>query len=336
MSSAHAPSVPAAAPASCPASSSTKSSTCSCPLLTWKNPVETGKVLASIVVVLVVLKTVNVIPVFFYTLAGSLALSAVVEYVSVLVTGTGIVSKYRPTKATFGPCFKENVLPQLASAVNLGEHIVQVTVFSVDPVATLKTAGVAYILYKVTSWFSIFTIVATSVALAFSVPYIYSTYQKEIDSAVTEYSSLAQDKADEYYKLAHKKAAPYANQFVEKTGPVGSFVKAKFPTRTAGSTVNSSKYPAAASSASATSTTTSATTTGASKFPDVPESQLKSTTAVNTTAPLTEPKVAINTTAPLSEPLIPASNSTEVPLAEPKIVDPEHKSKADLPQPTEY
>lgn len=106
-----------------------------------------------------------------------------------------------------------------------------------------------------------------AVVVAFTAPAVYQKNKKEIDAAVAQYSKLAKDKSSEYAKLAHEKAAPHIDTLVKKTGPVGSFISSKIPTRTAGSTVGSDKSTSFAGIPEST-----ATTSGASKFPDVPAS----------------------------------------------------------------
>lgn len=142
----------------------------------------------------------------------------------------------------------------------------QKIIFAHDIEATLKAAGLSYVLYKVTSWLSLYALIATSVVLAFTVPAVYFQNKKQIDAAAAHYSKLAKEKTSEYADLAHKQAAPHIETLIKKTGPVGSFISSKIPTRTAGSTVGSD-HSASFKDIPETST---AHTTGASKFPEVP------------------------------------------------------------------
>lgn len=119
----------------------------------------------------------------------------------------------------------------------------QKLIYSANISNTLKAAGYSYVVYKLTTWFSIWTLVFTSVLVAFTVPPIYLKYQTEIDDAVVTYCKVAQDKAAEYQKIASEKATPYLKQAEIKLGPVGSFISSKLPVRTAGSTVGEEKAP---------------------------------------------------------------------------------------------
>lgn len=87
---------------------------------------------------------------------------------------------------------------------------------------------------------------------------------------------MAKDKTAEYTKLAQDKAAPHVQTLVEKSGPVGAFVKSKLPTRTAGSTVGDDRSATFGNEAdSGDSEQCAAKTTGASKFPEVPTGSIK-------------------------------------------------------------
>lgn len=214
-----------------------QSSTCA--LLTWQDPVATGKVFGTILAGLVLVK-INVASIAFHALYIALLISAGAEYVGKLLTGQGFVTKYlggRPKSHVL--TFRKLVLPAVGDAAGAAEAHIHKVLFAQDIEATLKAAGVSYILYKLTSWFSVYSLVFVSVLLAFSFPPFYQANKKEIDAAVAQYTKLAKEKTSEYSALAHKKAAPHIDTFVKKTGPVGSYLQSKFPTRTAGSTVNS-------------------------------------------------------------------------------------------------
>lgn len=216
------------------------------------------------------------------------------EYAGKLVTGQGLVTKYKPSSKAFASKFNEQVLPTVADFNTKLEARINNIVFAHDIEATLKAAGLSYILYKLTSWFSLYTLLLTSVILTFTVPAGYQANKKEIDAAVHKYSACARARATNLTKQAQTAAAPHLDNLAKKTGPVGDFIAARIPTRTAGSTVGSSPsgYDGASTSSTAYEHTirdtphattvptvgagafrddaTSATTTGLSQFPDVP------------------------------------------------------------------
>lgn len=160
-------------------------------------------------------------------------------------------------------------MPHVAQFNEKFEQEIQKILYSHDIEATLKGAGISYILYKITSLFSLYTLITIAVVLAFTVPAVYVRNKKEIDAAVAEYTKLAKEKTSEYTKLAQEKAAPQIEALAKKTGPVGNLIKNYLPTRTAGTTVGNDR-------AASYDGQTTASTTGASKFPDVPSSKLSS------------------------------------------------------------
>lgn len=233
-----------------------------CALLTWKDPVATGKVLAVILAALLSVK-INIFNHLFHLAYVGLLVSAAAEYSGRILTGHGFVTKYLGKPKSHSRTFRDSVLPVLADAAEALESHVYRVGFAQDLESTLKAAGISYIMYKLTSWFSLYSLVFAAVLLAFSGPYIYTNNQKEIDAAVAQYTKCAKAKTTELTACAKSKMGPHLDALAKKTGPVGSFIQSKFPTRTAGSTVGPNTTPA---------TPSTATTTGASKFPDVPSS----------------------------------------------------------------
>jgi hypothetical protein len=242
-------------------------------LISWKDPVKTGKIFGVIVVALAALKKGNPINWFFHVAFLALLAAGIVEYASKLVTGQGLVSKYRPPQSkSCAKTFNEKVLPTLGDVATKLEDKLHRIIYAQDTECTLKAAGLSYIIYKITSWFSIFTLIATAVVLVFTVPAVYSRNKKEIDAIVAEYTKLIKQKTCELTKDARKAAGPHVKNILEKAGTVGALVKSKFPTRTAGSTVgetSGSKFGTEADKPSAT-------TTGSSQFPNVSKSEVKS------------------------------------------------------------
>lgn len=217
----------------------------------------------------------------FLFLCTNIIVAAVAEYSGKLVTGQGFVSKYVPVrKESCAACFNKNVLPAVEKFTVCAESRVKSIIYGENLECTLKAAGLCYINYKLTSWFSIFTLLVIAVVAVFTVPTIYLGNRKEIDAAIQEHTKVLRAKTCELTKQAQKTIEPYINLLIEKSGPVGNFVKTQFPkTRTAGSTVGdskSTKYNISSDSSVGpkVAVPTSAKTTGASQFPNVPSSTL--------------------------------------------------------------
>lgn len=262
------------------------------PLLTWKDPVKTGKVFGAIVAALILLKSVNLLNLYFHVVSLTLITSAVAEYAGKLLTGTGLVTRFRPAYSQIVSTKGAKLLQSIGQHLPQFEIIVQKVVYSANIEETLKVGVLFYILFKITSWVSIYTLIVTGTLLGFSVPAVYESYQKEIDAAIKEYSAVACEKASEYSKVAQEKAAPYIKQVDEKLGPVSKFIKQKYQVRTGGSTV--AQHPFESTQASTTSATTSGANASPSndfsfsgpaasttEFPSVPDTKPEATTPQN-------------------------------------------------------
>ena len=242
-------------------------------LLTWRDPAATGKVFGAIISALILTK-VNVFNHLFHLAYLALLAAAAAEYAGRVLTGEGFVKKYAGTPKLRIDTFRNSVLPVVGDAAEALETEVHRVVYAQNIEATLKAAGSSYILYKLTSWFSLYTLIFATVLLAFSVPYVYQSNKKEVDAAVAQYTKLAKDKSSEYTALAQDKVAPHLDAFAKKTGPVGSFIQSKLPTRTAGTTVGShaysSDYKPNSGATPVSEEPSVGVTTGATKFPEVP------------------------------------------------------------------
>ncbi|OWB54065.1 hypothetical protein B5S27_g5692 [[Candida] boidinii] len=267
-----------------------------CSLLTWKDPIISGRIFGALIGSLLFIKFFNIFTVFFYTSAVALAVSAIAEYTGKVATGTGFITRFRPATVECLGKSVDTYAAHIVTVLKKFETEFQNLIYSANISNTLKAAGYSYILYKLTTWFSIWTLVFTSVLVAFTVPPIYLKYQTEIDDAVVTYCKVAQDKAAEYQKIASEKATPYLKQAEIKLGPVGSFISSKLPVRTAGSTVGEEKAPLVPK----TSATETPVEVEASKLdlPSVPKTKLdldeQITEAVSTSSePVIEKKAEL-------------------------------------------
>lgn len=293
-----APTHPATAPVGHPSTSAAPSgSTCShqdCEvfqLITWQDPVKTGKVFGAVVLALIALKKGNPLNWFFHVAYIGFILVAIAEYAGKIITGQGLVLKYKPAShKSLSPRLKNEVLPAVADAFAKFEDKFLRVAYGQDFECTLRAAGMSFLLYKITSWFSLYTLVTFAVLVIFTVPAIYVRNKKEIDAAVSHYTKVIKEKTGEATKDIRKQLQPHIDNLAKKSGPVGNFFQQKFPTRTAGSTVGASQStsygtgadahtasaPAHAASSGVSTHATSAAHSGASQFPNVPQTNLGS------------------------------------------------------------
>lgn len=252
-----------------------------CQFFGWQYPLYTGKYLAFIVSVLLAVK-VNFATYFFNVAYLALLAAAAAEYSGQLLAGQGFVTKYLGAPQSHAKCFRESVLPAVADTFECMEKRITDIVYVTDLEKTLKAAGVAYILHKITAFVSVYAMIWAGVVFMFSFPPFYQTYQDEIDAAVAKYTNCAKAQIQAKAACAKSKLCPLVSQLLEKTGPVGAFIQSKFPTRTAGSTVGESPVDKTAEPATGF-------TSGASKFPEVAATEVPaSVTEVEEKAPLAE------------------------------------------------
>ncbi|KAH3677636.1 hypothetical protein WICMUC_001739 [Wickerhamomyces mucosus] len=247
------------------------------PLLTWKDPQLTAKVFGSIFSSLIVLKYVNLLNLFFRLASIVLFISAVAEYAGKLVTGTGFITKFRPayTKdfSSQTSQYLNKVIEKLPSVEENGQKLL----YSFNIENTLKASGILYVLFKITSWVSVYNLVLLSTISAFTLPLVYETYQTEINQAVSQGYEVGKAKAEELTKVGYEKAEPILKQLDEKLGPVSKFVKQKYQVRTASSTVSEGQSTGFTSGSSVSESipvntkVSSAETELKSSFPEVPK-----------------------------------------------------------------
>ncbi|KAI5955052.1 hypothetical protein KGF54_001613 [Candida jiufengensis] len=212
-------------------------------LLTWKDPIYTGKIFGSIIFGLIIFKTINWVNIIFHLSYILLLITAAAEYSGKLITGKGFVTNYkqRSPDSSIAKKFNNEILPIIGSLNIEIETQLKKIFYASDIETTLKASGISYILYKLTSYVSLFNLFVASIILVFTIPFVYTHHKKEIDAAVTKYTNVAKSQISELTTKAHKAAGPRFDEFIKKLGPVGEFVQSKIPTRTAGSTVGTSK-----------------------------------------------------------------------------------------------
>lgn len=226
---------------------------------------------------------INVATYFFNFVYLALLAAAAAEYSGQLLSGQGFVTKYLGDPQCYSKYVKDTLLPAIGNTFDCFEKKTIDIVYVKDLEKTLKAAGVAYILHKITAYFSVYALVWVGVIFMFSVPPFYQAHQGEIDATFARFKTCAAAQAKQLATCAKCKLGPWLDQVIEKTGPVGNFIQSKFPTRTAGSTVCGARADKTAAEPS------SGISSGASKFPDTPVTELKSAVKeVNEDAPIAE------------------------------------------------
>ncbi|GCE98288.1 hypothetical protein ZYGM_004220 [Zygosaccharomyces mellis] len=236
-------------------------------LLLWKNPIETGKYFGLSLLVLLILKKVNLITFFLRVLYTVIFTTGAIEFVSKVVLGQGIVSKYglKQCPNVVG-CLRPRI-EDLLKHLPAYQARLRTLVFAEEPKQNLKAGVVLYFLHKFFSWFSVWTIVFLGVISAFTLPLIYYTHQEEIDSAVNEGLKIARAKSAELSKIVSEKSQPYLEKLDSNLGPVSKFIKTQY----------ANAYRAGSGAQTTSSAAPQASTAGlASKVPLEPGSESQS------------------------------------------------------------
>ncbi|CAL9731295.1 hypothetical protein MOUN0_L05534 [Monosporozyma unispora] len=193
---------------------------CNCDLLLWKNPIETGKYFFGSILTLLILKKVNLITFFlklFYTIFLT---TGTIEFLSKAFLGQGLITKYGikecpNTVAIIKPYFDE-----FLKNLPVKQAKFRMLVFAQVPKNTFKAALIAFALHKLFSWFSVWTILFVSVLAMFTLPIVYVTYQKEIDSMLNCACTTIKTKSNQICNQICNKVEPT----IKKIGPLNTLL----------------------------------------------------------------------------------------------------------------
>ncbi|AMD20990.1 HEL291Cp [Eremothecium sinecaudum] len=240
----------------------------SCDLLLWKNPLETGKVFGGLVVALLILKKVNLVTFFLRVLYTTLFASSTIEFVSKVVLGQGLVTKYGVKECPNLPGMLRPKMEEFLKQLPYYQSQMRQLLFAASPQHSFKAAGVLYILHKLISTVRLWPLLMIGVVSTFSLPLVYKTYQREIDSAVEHGVKTAKTKSAEFQQIASEKASPYVKQVEEKLGPISQYLSPKSP-----SSSNAASAVPLSTASSRVSEPSYGSASGSS-FPKVPSAEL--------------------------------------------------------------
>lgn len=256
-----------------------KCSNCNCDLLLWKNPVKTGKVFFGAILALLVLKKVNLITFFLRVFYTIFLTTGSIEFLSKAFLGQGLVTKYGINDCPNTVGLIKPYFDAFLKNLPVKQAKMRMLVMAQVPKNTFKAAFVTYLLHKLFSWFSVWTLLFVGVLATFTLPVVYTTYQKEIDETVGSACNTIKHKSNQTCNQVCEKIEPH----VKNIGPLNAIVQncCKQSNATAAATT-----PAAGISAESTTTklaadvpiTTSTSSTTGIDLPNVPETKLEPTT----------------------------------------------------------
>lgn len=251
-------------------SSSTKKCQCECDILLWKNPVETGKYFFGSIIALLILKKVNLITFLLRVFYTIFLTTGTLEFLTKIILGQGIVTKYGIKECPNTVGLIKPYIDEFLKQLPVKQAKMRMLVFAYVPKNTFKAAGIAYCLHKFFSWFSVWTILFVADLLAFTLPIVYQTYQKEIDAQLECACKTIKKESEKYSQLACDKIKPH----LEKLG-LAKYLQSTTTTSSAAPNSTTAKL-----AAEVPIETTSATTTSAD-LPSVPSHGPSSTKEFN-------------------------------------------------------
>lgn len=198
-----------------------------CDLLLWKNPLETGKVFGGLLVSLLILKKVNLVTFFLRVIYTTLFAASVIEFVSKRMLGQGLVTRYGVKECPNISGILRPKIEEFFRQFPVYQLQIKKLLFASSPKHSFKTASLFYILHKLVSVISLWTLMLLSVIATFSLPVIYMAYRKEIDTSINEGVSIVKMKSCEYQTIAKEKAAPYLDQLHGRFGPLCEYFSPK-------------------------------------------------------------------------------------------------------------
>ncbi|ANB12195.1 Rtn1p [Sugiyamaella lignohabitans] len=172
------------------------------PVLTWENPVRSGTVLAEILGVLIVLRYANLVRLALRFTYIAIGVTGAAEFATRHLYGssTGFVSSYRPSRfihlnqasiEKYASCATKAVVHSVNDAKRLLD--------AEDLSLSLGSFITVFVLYVLTGFLSISTLLIISAVALFAVPPIYLQFQTEIDDLLAHFHK----QAHEHYKNAH-------------------------------------------------------------------------------------------------------------------------------------
>lgn len=188
----------------------------------WKNPVRSGIVLAQLLAAVTVARYGQ--PLRFVLKGSALALLslAAIEHFSRIYTGRsasagttrrGWVSSMRPSRyLSVSDAQREKIAHKLSTSINTGLSHLHTTVDAVDTKHTAVMGVIAGLMFLLLGFVSMTTLLYIGIIGAFSVPKLYSMYQREIDQALDKAKQQAGAKYNDVHSQVMKAAGPHIEQ----------------------------------------------------------------------------------------------------------------------------
>ena len=189
-------------------------------ILTWKNPYETGVLLAKILVIFAI--GIKMTPrcffkLFFYSIGSLSALEAI----SKAVTGTGIVSSMQPSRFLF---LSDYMVDDFASHLSCVFRRLTVGFMHLidarNPCQGIRLSAAAFVIYILLGVFSVRNLIFTIIISAFSLPPLYIANKEIIDQGINQTIAQAHELTRSISTKVHEKAGKQIDCVKNLVGPI--------------------------------------------------------------------------------------------------------------------
>lgn len=195
-------------------------------ILSWRNPYETGVLLAEVLGLFVMFSSTLTLRWFLRAAFWIVGAASFVEWGSRTVSGQkqGLVTAYQPSR--FLP-LSDSVVNDVASYVS---YVFRRVIFGIqhvldarDPEKGFKLAGLFYVLYVFLGLLKLRTLLLTAIVLSFSLPPLYLQFKTEVDDVITKVQAHVHEHLKQLHAKAHAKAGPQIDYVKKLVGPRGGF-----------------------------------------------------------------------------------------------------------------
>lgn len=195
-------------------------------ILSWKNPYETGSLLAEALGIFLVLSSTFSLRFFLKIFSTVIGLFSVVEWGSRAISGQrkGLILNYRPSRfLPLSDSFVQDLTNYLTYSIRRVTHSIEGLVDAREPFHGLQLAGLLYATYVFLGLFSLKTLVLLSILFAFGLPPLYLQFKAQIDEIVSELLSKAHKQTKVLHDKIDEKAGPQISQVKKLFGSRGGF-----------------------------------------------------------------------------------------------------------------
>lgn len=195
-------------------------------ILSWKNPYETGSLLAEALGIFIVLSSTFSLRFFLKIFSSVIGLFSIVEWGSRAISGQrkGLILNYRPSRfLPLSDSFVHDLTNYLTYSIRRVTHSIEGLVDAREPFHGLQLAALLYATYVLLGLFSLKTLVLLTIVFAFGLPPLYLQFKSQIDELISDLLSKAHKQSKVLHDKIDEKAGPQISQVKKLFGSRGGF-----------------------------------------------------------------------------------------------------------------